>query len=155
MRTNMRAPILVICLFIVALRIFAQNPGTSISNGNGAPGGACISGSVYTDSANGNAWTCTSGAWKLSATSGIISCTTGSIGGSLLTVGASASGTATCTGATTGMVCDAQASDGTNMPALGATPNCTVTAANVATVNVVAIVALTPAAKTYSIRVIP
>ncbi len=83
-----------------------------------------------------------------------LSGTTGSIGGSLLTVGASASGTATVTGATVGMVCTAQPSDGTNLYALGANIGCTVTAANTVTVNVVAIVALTPVAKTYTVRVI-
>ena len=88
------------------------------------------------------------------ATGAPLSGTTGSIGGSLLAVGASASGTVTVTGATVGMPCDAQASDGTNMSALGANVGCTVTAANTVTVNVVAIVALTPAAKTYVVRVI-
>jgi len=142
-------------LLPAGIAVRAQLAGSSTSSGSGAPTGACISGSTYTDSATGNAWTCTAGAWKLSATSGIMAGTTGSIGGGLLAVGASASGTATVTGATTGMVCEAQASDGTNMAALGATPTCTVTAANTVTVNLVAIIALTPGAKTYSIRVIP
>jgi hypothetical protein len=81
--------------------------------------------------------------------------TTGSIGGGALLVGASASGTVSITGATIGMVCDAQASDGTNMAALGAVVSCTVTSVNTATVNVAAIIALTPASKTYNVRVIP
>jgi len=85
----------------------------------------------------------------------ILSGTTGSIGGGLLAVGASASGIATVTGATVGMVCTAQPSDGTNIYAVGANIGCTVTAANTVTVNVVAIVALTPVAKTYVVRVIP
>jgi len=85
----------------------------------------------------------------------ILSGTTGSIGGGLLAVGASASGTATVTGATVGMVCTAQPSDGTNIYALGANIGCTVTATNTVTVNVVAIVTLTPVAKTYVVRVIP
>ena len=85
----------------------------------------------------------------------ILSGTTGSIGGGLLAVGASASGTATVTGATVGMVCMAQPSDGTNMYAVGANVGCTVTAPNTVTVNVVAIVTLTPASKTYVVRVIP
>jgi hypothetical protein len=150
----MRGPILTICLFIIALRIFAQLPGTSTQNGNGAPTGACVSGSGYTDSATGNAWTCTGSVWRLTSTGAQISCTSASIGGSLLAVGASSSGTATCTGATTSMVCVAQASDGTNMGALGAIPVCTITATSTATVNVVAVVALTPAAKTYNVRVV-
>ena len=49
----------------------------------------------------------------------------------------------------------AQPSDGTNIYALGANIGCPVTATNTVTVNVVAIVALTPVAKTYSVRVVP
>ena len=81
--------------------------------------------------------------------------TTGSIGGGALLAGATTSGTATITGATVGMACIAQASDGTNVVALGAQVECTVTAANTVTVNVSALIALTPPAKTYTIRVIP
>lgn len=80
--------------------------------------------------------------------------TTASIGGSALAVGASATGTATITGATTSMVCTAQPSDGTNMWSSSFVVGCTVTAANTATVNVMAIVAGTPTAKTYNVRVI-
>jgi hypothetical protein len=133
----------------------ASQAGSSISNGVGAPSGSCVSGSAYTDSSTGYAWTCKASAWQLGSTSGILTGTTGSIGGGALLVGASASGTATVTGATTGMVCDAAASDGTNMAALGAVVICTVTASNTVTVNVVAIIALTPSAKTYNVRVIP
>lgn len=81
--------------------------------------------------------------------------TTGSIGGGALLAGATTSGTATITGATVGMACIAQASDGTNVVALGAQVECTVTATNTVTVNVSALIALTPPAKTYTIRVIP
>lgn len=133
----------------------AQNSGSTISNGSGAPSGACVSGSSYVDSATGAWWTCTSSVWKNIGTAAILTGTTGLIGGGLLAIGASASGTATVTGATTSMACVAQASDGTNMAALGATPMCTVTATNTATVNLIAIVALTPASKTYSVRVVP
>jgi hypothetical protein len=80
--------------------------------------------------------------------------TTGSIGGGALLAGTTTSGTATVTGATVGMACIAQASDGTNLIALGAQVGCTVTATNTVTVNVSALIALTPPAKTYSIRVI-
>jgi hypothetical protein len=156
----MKKCFLLFCLLIVFAvarmsYISAQLPGTSISNGSGAPSSSCVSGSAYIDSATGYHWTCKGGAWILMSSGAPISCTTGSIGGSLLLAGASASGTATCTGATTSMVCDTQASDGTNMAALGATPACTVTSANTVTVNVVAIIGLTPASKTYSVRVIP
>jgi len=144
-----------ILILILAARLGAQLAGTSTSNGSGAPVGACISGSTYTDASTGYAWSCKASGWVLGATSGVMSGTTGSIGGSLLAAGASASGTATVTGATVGMVCTAQPSDGTNIYALGANIGCTVTATNTVTVNVVAIVTLTPVAKTYNVRVVP
>jgi hypothetical protein len=142
---------------IVALALAArpQNSGSSISNGSGAPTGACVSGSVYTDSATGNAWTCTGGAWKLSATSGIMSGTTGSIGGSLLALGSCSSGTATVTGAVVGMPAVATPSDGTNIAGLGVVITATVTSSNTVTVNVCALVSLTPASKTYTVRIVP
>jgi hypothetical protein len=143
-------------LLIAGLLIKGQQVGTTFTNGSGAPSGSCVSGSTYTDSLTGNNWSCTGSAWKLVATSAMMTGTTGSIGGSLLAAaGTSASGTATVTGATTGMVCEAQASDGTNMAALGAIPVCTVTATDTATVNVVAVVALTPVSKQYNVRVFP
>jgi len=141
-------------LAVVLLALWPQNPGTTHSNGSGAPVGSCISGSSYVDSATGNHWACTGLAWKLMASGVALSGTTGSIGGGLLTAGGTASGTVTVTGATVGMVCTAQPSDGTNIYALGANVGCTVTATNTVTVNVVAIVALTPVAKTYVVRVI-
>jgi hypothetical protein len=133
----------------------SSQSGSSISNGVGAPSGSCSNGSIYIDSNTGYIWTCKGSTWQLGSTFGILTGTTSSIGGGALLVGASASGTATVTGATTGMVCDAQASDGTNMSALGAAVFCTVTASNTVTVNVVAIIALTPSSKTYNVRVIP
>jgi hypothetical protein len=81
--------------------------------------------------------------------------TTGSIGGGLLALGGSASGTATVTGAVAGQPCIASPSDGTNISALGMSIECTVTASNTVTVNAVAFVALTPPAKTYNVRVYP
>lgn len=142
-------------LLPIGIAVRAQLSGSSTSSGSGAPTGACVSGSTYTDSATGNTWTCTTSAWKNVGTSAILTGTTGSIGGSLLAIGASASGTATVTGATTGMACIAQASDGTNMAALGAIPTCTVTTTNTITVNLVAVIALTPVVKTYTVRIIP
>jgi hypothetical protein len=134
----------------------AQTKGDSWSTFSGSPTGSCVSSQGGVDILTGNIWSCgPGGVWMLRTGAQPISCTTGSIGGSLLTVGTSASGTASCTGATTSMVCQAQATDGTNMAALGASPMYTVTASGVATVNLVAIVALTPAAKTYSVRVFP
>jgi hypothetical protein len=84
----------------------------------------------------------------------ILCATTGSIGGGALLVGASAAGTVTVTGAQVGMPCIAQPSDGTDMIAVGAIPVCIVTSANTVTVRVIAILALTPTAKTYVVRVL-
>ena len=85
----------------------------------------------------------------------ILCATSGSIGGSLLaSVGATASATVTVQGAQVGMVCLVQPSDGTDMIALGAIPTCTITAANTVTVRLIAIIILTPASKTYNVRVI-
>ncbi len=79
--------------------------------------------------------------------------TSGSIGGGLLAVGANAAGTVTVPSAVVGMHCEATPTDGTDMVALGAIPTCTVTSANTVTVNVIAIITLTPASKTYNVRV--
>lgn len=84
----------------------------------------------------------------------ILCATTGSIGGGALLVGASASGTVSVAGAQIGMPCIAQPSDGTDMIAVGAIPVCIVTGANTVTVRVIAILALTPTAKTYAVRVL-
>lgn len=81
--------------------------------------------------------------------------TTGSIGGSVLIAGACSTGTVTVNGAAVGMPVLVSASDGTNIPALGVNLSGTVTAANTVSVSVCAIVALTPTAKTYSVRVFP
>jgi hypothetical protein len=107
---------------------------------------------------SGNHLNWTSGAMSCgtsSSSTSYLSGTTGSIGGSLLIVGASASGAATVTGATIGMPCVATPSDGTNMAGLGADIICTVTSSSTATVNVLAIISLTPASKTYNVRVYP
>jgi hypothetical protein len=80
--------------------------------------------------------------------------TTGSIGGSALTVGgACASGTATATGATTGMPVVVSTSDGS---AIGSSYfyRGEVTSSNTVTVYVCAALAGTPASKTYNVRVI-
>jgi len=81
------------------------------------------------------------------------SLTSSAIGGGLLAAGASASTTITAQGVQPGMHCEANPTDGTNMPALGAIPLCTVTATNTITLNLMTVVALTPPSKTYSVRV--
>jgi hypothetical protein len=81
--------------------------------------------------------------------------TTGNIGGSALLAGACSTGTAAVLGAVPGMPVDVTASDGTNIPALGVALSGTVTSSGTVTVSVCALVALTPASKTYNVRVIP
>jgi len=96
------------------------------------------------------------GKWYQSCGSPVVlSGTTGSIGGSALLVNACASGTATVTGATTGMaigvtpVADPNAGTSQSYDWYG-----TVTGTNTVTVYVCAIVAGTPTATTYNVRVI-
>jgi hypothetical protein len=74
--------------------------------------------------------------------------TTGSIGGSALAAGACSSGTSTVTGATTGMAVALGTYPGDGFYAQGY-----VSAANTVTVKVCAVVSGTPAAQTYSVRV--
>lgn len=83
--------------------------------------------------------------------------TTGSIGGGALIAGASATGTATITGATVGKPCMAAPSDGTSLAGLtvGVSVSCSITAASTATVVVTAAIAGTPTAKTYSVVTFP
>lgn len=124
---------------------------------SGAPSGACNSYGLAVDTTTSNLWTCLSGTWKqIGAAKPTLYGTTGSIGGGLLTVGSCASGTATVTGATIGMtVTTPTPTDGTNMASLGAGTYGVVTASNTVTVNVCALIALTPTAKTYNVGVIP
>ncbi len=77
--------------------------------------------------------------------------TTGSIGGSALTAGGCASGTATITGATTSMV---PKSSPNTYPGDGMVWESYMSAANTVTVKVCAVTAGTPAASTYNVRVI-
>lgn len=80
--------------------------------------------------------------------------TTAAIGGSALAVGAIASGTVTVTGAAVAMCAVAQPTDGTNMAASGFIVSACVTATNTVTVSVMAVLAGTPASKTYAVRVL-
>ncbi|MDE3187681.1 MAG: hypothetical protein KGM96_09190 [Acidobacteriota bacterium] len=79
--------------------------------------------------------------------------TTGSIGGSALTAGQEATGTASIPTATTSMTCDASAAAGCTAGA-GFVQKCRISAAGSAAVSVVAVVAGTPAACTYNVRAI-
>lgn len=77
--------------------------------------------------------------------------TTGSIGGGLLSVGSCTSGTATVSGATTGMVAMASPS---SYPGDGVQWQTYVSSANTVTVKVCGIILITPTATTYLVRVI-
>lgn len=83
-----------------------------------------------------------------------LSGTTGSIGGSLLaTIGATVTGTATVAGAVVGSPVAVSASDGT-LPNGLVVLSAAVTSADTVTVQLSALAAVTPAAKTYNVRVI-
>jgi len=132
----------------------SQLPGTSTSNGSGASSGSCVSGSSYTDSSTGYAWTCKNGAWVLGATSGVMSGSTGTITGTLLAVGGCDSGTATVTGATPGQNVIANTTDGSFLGGSFQVIS-NVSSSNTVTVNVCAVVAGTPASKAFNVKVIP
>lgn len=82
----------------------------------------------------------------------ILSGLTGNIGGGLLVVGACTQGTASVAGASVGMVA---AANPNTYPGDGLTWRAYVSTANVVTVKVCAVVAVTPTATTYNVRVVP
>jgi hypothetical protein len=82
--------------------------------------------------------------------SAALSGTTGSIGGSLLTIGTCSSGTATVTGATTSMVASASP---VTYPGDGNYWLAYVSASNTVTVKLCAVATLTPTASAYNVRV--
>jgi len=88
--------------------------------------------------------------WYTPSSLGVLSTTTGSIGGSLLALGCTSEGTVTVTGATTSMACLMSGVGGnpTNVQ-----PQCSVSSAGTVTVQFCTAVAVTPAAQTYAIRV--
>jgi hypothetical protein len=112
----------------------------------------CSIGQLYWNSTTSQFLIC-SAADTLQAISSSLSGVTGSIGGGALLLGGCASGTATIAGATVGQVVLASASDGT---VLGGSfqVQASVTSSNTVTVNVCAVLAGTPSAKTYNVRVI-
>jgi hypothetical protein len=94
------------------------------------------------------------GAWKDVAdhpTAPVLTGTTGSIGGGLLAAGTCASGTAAVTGATTAM---AVAASPVTYPGDGSTWLAYVSAGGTVTVKVCALVAVTPGASAYNVRVL-
>jgi hypothetical protein len=145
---------LIVVSVMVALfwlwNVRAQQPSTLQPTTSGPMVGACNPGQGIVVSNNGIIYSCYLGTWAgITPMSG----TTGSIGGSLLAIGGTATGTATIQGAVAGQQCVAGASDGTNMAALGLMVRCDITSANTATVTLYAIIALTPASKTYNVRI--
>lgn len=92
------------------------------------------------------------GAQGTPGTSGILTGTTGSIGGGLLSAATCTSGTATVTGATVGMVATA---DPATYPGDGAQWQTYVSSTNTVTVKVCVLLLLTPTATTYAVRVVP
>lgn len=108
---------------------------------------------VFVNSANSTTSCLLSGGQSCSP-SNTYSATTGTITGSLLAVGACNSTTVAVGGAAVSMVSLAQASDGTNLAALGFDVIATVTSVNTVTVAVCATIAGTPPNKTYNVRVI-
>lgn len=91
--------------------------------------------------------------WTLdTSTAPPISCTSATIGGSLLLLGQCATGLATCSGATNGMT--AVASPATAQPN-GIQWQAYVSSANTVTVQACALATLTPASSVYNVRVLP
>ncbi len=84
---------------------------------------------------------------------GVLSGTTGSIGGSALAAGACTTGTVAVNGAATGTPVDVSASDG-SLPSGLVMLRAAVTAANTVTVQVCAVGAVTPVAVSYNVRVV-
>lgn len=144
-------------------KVHAQSIITSNLAGNGTPtaaGWACNAGYnnqlfIQWDATNGHIWICDQsiGSYSWDHQTLPIAGTTVSIGGALLILGGSTSGTASVTGAAIGQVCSANASDGT-LPPVGIIIDCAVTGTGIVTVRLSAAIAGTPAAKTYNVRLL-
>jgi hypothetical protein len=129
--------------------------------GTGAPTKTCsatnLAGVAYvqTDATNGRLWICdnTSGSMAWDHQLSPILGATASFGGSLILLGSNVTSTATATGAVVGNNCVATRADGTFL-GVGMAIDCAILAANVATVRISAIIAGTPPAGIYNVRVI-
>ena len=130
--------------FVAPTSVGPQGPAGATGS-QGATGAQGPAGATGATGATGPAGA--TGAAGPSALTGI----TGSIGGGLLSVGSCATGTATVTGATVGMVAMANPAtyqgDGVQFQAY-------VSAANTVTVKACALLLITPTATTYNVRVI-
>lgn len=96
-------------------------------------------------------WICNATNWIQAQPA--ISGTTVSIGGALILLGGSVTGTGIVTGAAIGSNCIATPTDGTLLP-VGIVIDCAVQSLGVATVRLSAAIAGTPPAKTYNVRII-
>jgi hypothetical protein len=160
-----------IAAFVLAVSsiAFAQNKGTPIgTTGIPAPmlydSGDPVSLSYPCDASHTGVpfYNRTSGAsrpiWVCNGTNWIqalpaISATSVSIGGALIGLGSSVTGIASAPSALAGQNCIATPSDGTLLP-VGITIDCAIITSGTATVRLSALIAGTPPAKTYNIRII-
>lgn len=124
---------------------------TGSTGSSGATGSTGTAGTNGTNGSNG-----ATGATGSTGTSGVsyLSGTTSTITGTLLAVGGFDSGTVSISGATAGMGCLANTSDGSEV-STSVTIRCDVTSTNTVTVKVIAFVIATPGSKAYSVRVFP
>lgn len=97
-------------------------------------------------------WICNGTNW-LQAQAAILG-STASFGGALILLGGTVTSTATVTGAPVGSNCSATRADGTFL-AVGLVIDCAVSTAGIATVRISAIIAGTPTAGIYNVRVFP
>ena len=154
----MKRALYILPVLLAGLLLWAgkQNPPTFGPTG-AAPtvGASCPTGQGATLDTSGRMWTCDAmlspAVWM---PIGPLIGTSGSIGGNALLAGACSTGTMTVTGAQVGWPVEISASDGTNIPALGVALSGAVTSANTVTVNVCALLALTPTTKTYNVAVL-
>lgn len=110
-----------------------------------------VSANLVLTSAGGGNYVITIAPFGTSSTPPILTGTTGSIGGGALLAGACTSGTVSVTGAATSMTTIATPA---SYPGDGAMWDSYVSTAGVVTVKVCAVVALTPSASAYNVRVV-
>lgn len=133
---------------------------TGATGSTGQTGSVGATGTAGTNGTNGtNGATGPTGSTGVTGTTGTnatsyLSGTSGTITGTLLAVGGTDTGTLTVTGASVGMPCTADTTDGTN-PSSSVAITCRVTGANTVTVILTGFAIATPASKAYNVRVFP